>query len=198
MLSLKKSFLSAFATSILSGALGAPLPLPSSCIYTGNSNDQKIAALECQIKLVYDKVFDDTNGYEQIRALLDLKANTSSLTSYALLTYVDGQLANKADISGPGSFATLGYVDGELAKKVDTSTLTSYATALSVADLKSDYDATVLDLEELRDDYEELNRQVSNEESGLGSKATAIDFDQLRDDHDALNALVTDGVNGLD
>ena len=68
------------------------------------------------MNLVYDKVFDDTTGYDKL--FVNVTDNTSKLLLKADKTYVDNQLslvnasislkANNATLS---DFASLSYVD---------------------------------------------------------------------------------------
>ena len=97
MLSFTKSVLIASATCFFAGALGAVLP--NSCSTDTSNNTARIIRLECLVTLLYSKVMDDTNGIDNILTTLDLKADTSTLSDYALLTYTNTQLGTKANAS---------------------------------------------------------------------------------------------------
>ena len=115
MLSFKNSALSVLVTLIVTGALGAPLT--NNCpTAAANVANERITRLECLMNLVYNKVFDDTYGYDKL--FVNVTDNTSTLLVKADKTYVDNQLslvnasislkANNATLS---DFASLSYVD---------------------------------------------------------------------------------------
>ena len=129
MLSFKYSVLSVLVTLIVTGALGAPLT--NNCpTASANVANERITRLECLMNLVYDKVFDDTTGYDKL--FVNVTDNTSKLLLKADKTYVDNQLslvnasislkANNATLS---DFASLSYVNDQLNTKASTVSVTS-------------------------------------------------------------------------
>jgi hypothetical protein len=101
MLRFKKLVLTAFVMSFITGALGAPLA--NDCPTSTFGDTAKFNRLFCLVNLIYNKVFDDTTGYDNTRDTLALKADTSALSNYATLTYTDAQLGTKANASSLSS-----------------------------------------------------------------------------------------------
>ena len=79
MQTFRKFFTSAFALIFfLEGVLGAPLS--NTCPTLVNTQLNRVIRLECLVTLIYNKVFDDTTGYD----ILDAKVTTKATELTAL------------------------------------------------------------------------------------------------------------------